>query len=109
MELECVCQFQLIILSPIMKLFLKKVEIVDFRNFLSSKSEILGFFFMKEASNQKMVLKNIVQNFIKDTILKKSWGADSVQPPPLCNLLGAPANFSSMDVRRTLYMLEVNN
>ena len=54
---------------------------MDFRNFLSSKSEKIGFFeqflvifSMKEASNQKMVLENIVQNLMRNKNLKKTGG-----------------------------------
>ena len=60
---------------------------MDFRNFLSSKSEKIGFFeqflvifSMKEASNQKMVLENVVQNFMMNMILKKNEGGRN--PPP---------------------------
>ena len=74
------CQFQLNwpFWVRLWSYFWEKVKIVDFRNFLSSKSEKIGFFeqflvifSMKEASNQKMVLENVVQNFMMNMILKK--------------------------------------
>ena len=69
---------------------------MDFRNFLSSKSEKIGFFeqflvifSMKEASNQKMVLENVVQNFMMNMILIKIRGAESA-PPGLEDLKKSP-------------------
>ena len=62
---------------------------MDFRNFLSSKSEKIGFFeqflvifSMKEASNQKMVLENVVQNFMMNMILKKIGGLEDLKKSP---------------------------
>ena len=61
---------------------------MDFRNFLSSKSEKIGFFeqflvifSMKKASNQKMVLENIVQNLMRNKNLKKNRGGGILYPP----------------------------
>ena len=70
---------------------------MDFRNFLSSKSEKIGFFeqflvifSMKEASNQKMVLENVVQNFMMNMILKKNEGGRNPPPPGLEDLKKSP-------------------
>ena len=64
---------------------------------MSSKSEKIGFFeqflvifSMKEASNQKMVLENVVQNFMMNMILKKTRGGGIRPPPGLEDLKKSP-------------------
>ena len=71
---------------------------MDFRNFLSSKSEKISFFeqflvifLMKKASNQKMVLEKIVQNLMRAKILKKT-GGGILYPPRYLTFLKKPGN-----------------
>ena len=45
---------------------------------------------MKEASNQKMVLENVVQNFMMNMILKKNKGGRNPPPPGLEDLKKSP-------------------
>ena len=45
---------------------------------------------MKEASNQKMVLENVVQNFMMNMILKKNEGGRNPPPPGLEDLKKSP-------------------
>ena len=72
---------------------------MDFSNFLSSKSEKIGFFeqflvifLMKKASNQKMVLENIVQNLMRNKNLKKKPGGYFVPPPRYLTFVKKPGN-----------------
>ena len=81
---------------------------MDFRNFLSSKSEKIGFFeqflvifSMKEASNQKMVLENVVQNFMMNMILKKNEGGGRNPPPPGLEDLKKSPGFKGLIDRNT--------
>ena len=47
---------------------------------------------MKKASNQKMVLENIVQNLMRNKNLKKNRGGYFVPPPRYLTFLKKPGN-----------------